>query len=149
MQGFQQISAPTSQLALHVPATSPVPKPQPKQHKHVKLGPKHKEHIAWLQGKGYGEWDENAHGYNTHTKHIEEMCKHFELPGDFEHESATGKDGASGRNCIIYPRERGLWLCVLYGGEGGHGWAMSEGGRHAHCRQGPAETENRPRRHHC
>ena len=106
----------------------------------IKLGPKHKEHLAWLEGRGYGNWDETAWGINTHTSHVEEMCEHFDLPGDFE-TSATGKEGAKGRNCILYPKKRGLWLCARYGNvtENGPGWTINAKG-HATCMVGKAAS---------
>ena len=108
-------------------------------------GAKHKEHRAWLEGKGYGEWDEKANGINTHTSHVAELCEHFDLPGDFNAQ-ATGKDAPKDRNCILFPLKRGLWLCVRYGtGVEGKGWKLNDKG-HAYCVVGKvkAKAENDP-----
>ncbi len=132
MNGFDQIQSAASSLEVAVP----VPEQQAKREK-VELGPKHREHLAWLEGKGYGEYDAEKNLVNTHTCHVEEMCEHFELPGDFE-TTATGKEGASGRNCCLIPMKRGIWLCVRYNNATeGPTWAVNAKG-HAYCFVGKA-----------
>jgi hypothetical protein len=115
-----------------------LPEPKQAEPERVKLGAKHREHIAWMEAKGYGEWDQAKGVFNTHTTHVEEMCEHFDLPGDFG-TGATGKDGPSGRNCCLIPLKRGLWLCIRYGNvtEDGPGW-KTNGNGHATCVVGKA-----------
>lgn len=115
--------------------------PAPTEREQVKLGAKHKEHIAWLEAKGYGKWDNEAHLFDTHTCHVAELCEHFDLPGDFE-TNASGKDGAAGRNCCLIPRKRGLWLCVRYNtsDEDGPGWKLNAKG-HMQCVVGKAAPQ--------
>ena len=129
VKGLELLTAPTG-LITQLPESPP--DPEPKKREPVKLGAKHKEHIAWLSGKGYGVWDESAAVLNTHTCHVEEMVDHFTLPGDFT-TNATGKDGAvHGRNCCLVPLKRGLWLCVRYGdaSEDGPGWTKNRNGHY-------------------
>lgn len=115
--------------------------PEPKKRERVKLGAKHKEHIAWLEGKGYGKWDEKAHLFDTHTCHVAELCEYFDLPGEFD-TNATGKEGASGRNCCLIPLKRGLWLCVRYNtsDENGPAWKKNPNG-HMQCVVGKAPSK--------
>ncbi|MGD0900305.1 MAG: hypothetical protein ABR915_20935 [Thermoguttaceae bacterium] len=115
--------------------------PEPKERERVKLGAKHKAQIAWLEAKGYGKWNERAHLFETHTCHVAELCEYFDLPGEFE-TSASGKDGASGRNCCLIPLKGGLWLCVRYNtsDEDGPGWKKNANG-HMQCVVGKAPAK--------
>jgi len=139
MTSFEQLKNATD-LVTNLPE---VPEPERKEPERVKLGAKHKEHRAWLEGKGYGEWDEAKHLLNTHTTHVEEMCEHFDLPGEFETD-ATGREGPQDRNCCLIPRKRGLWLCVRYNSapESGPNWTTNLKG-HATCVVGKAPTKPR------
>jgi hypothetical protein len=130
MAGFQKIKSATSQLTVSVPESKPKPE---KKYKQVKLGSKHKEHISWLVDKGYAEWDEKEGCLNTHTCHIVEMCKHFDLLGEFK-TAATGKDGTKGRNVALYAdRKDGVWRAVRYGNVSEPTWPGKTCNGHATC----------------
>ncbi len=114
----------------------------PKESPEVKLGPKHREHIAWMVGKGFGEWDERAFGLNSHTAHVKELVEHFDLPGDYN-TVATGSGGPTDRNCILYPIPRGAWKCVRYGGgKEGPTWRTNRNGN-AVCEVGKRTTKEK------
>jgi hypothetical protein len=137
--GFKLLKAASQKIDLS--ATPEIPRVERKQER-VNRGPKHREHIAWMAGKGYGEWDEQAGCLNTHTRHVAEMCEEFNLPGEFE-TVATGKEGAKGRNCALFPIRKGAWLCVRYQtAKEGPTWKVNERG-HAYCFVGKAEPKQK------
>ena len=67
----------------------------------------HQPLIDWLLAKGAADWD--GRRLNTHTAALAQAHEALKLKGDFE-TNATGREGASDRNCFAYPGESGSWV---------------------------------------
>ena len=117
--------------------------PEPKTTRRAtKLSKQQREHVAWLLGKGYGDFDEAKNLVSTHTMHVGELCDEFSLSDDFATE-ATGKDGPRGRNCCLTPFKRKGWICTRYGGAAEAGWKVNKNGNYF-CFIGEKPKEAKP-----
>lgn len=134
--GFRLIKAATGTLDVAAPVSEPK-KPEtedpPEKYPKTKRGPKHREHCAWIEGQGLGEWNEKEGHLETHTKAVEALCEALDLKGDYQTDS-PGKSLPKGRNCRLYPEPRGVWRCIRFGTvtESGPGWTTSKHG-HSTC----------------
>lgn len=128
MDGFHEIKTATEQPTVPVPEPPPA---KPDNYERVTLGSVHREHKAWLEGKGYLDWDDDEGCGNTHTAALVALHEHFAMKGEFS-TSATGKELPRDRNCAIYPIKGGAWRVVRYNSGQEPGWDKTKNG-HATC----------------
>lgn len=120
--GFQVIK--TATAVLEIPPLEPSP---PDNYEQATLGPIHREHRAWLEGRGFAEWNENKHCLNTHTAALLALHEHFTLKGEFT-TVASGKGLPRDRNCAMFPVKGGAWRVVRYSNDNEPGWDKTKNG---------------------
>jgi hypothetical protein len=124
MKGLHKLKTATEQPTVPTPEPPPA---KPDEYERVTLGPVHREHKAYLEGKGHLEWDEEEGCGNTHTAALVSLHEHFAMKGEFS-TSATGKELPKDRNCAVYPMKVGAWRVVLYGNAQEPGWEKTKNG---------------------